>query len=102
VALFISGEAMEHRRNYWAIQRKIDGALLPLPPIIGGRIKAFSHTSFGNGGMPRLFPSEESARAALTAYCIGKWGTSDGMPEPIAGTERNKSDYQIVMVQLRY
>jgi hypothetical protein len=96
---------MEHQINFWVIQRKWDKKLLPMPPRRNGIISNFSRMSFEDKGPPRLFTSEISAQRALTAYCMGNWtrmGDSEAMPEPIKGTERIRSDYEITIAQLRY
>jgi hypothetical protein len=91
-------------KTYWAIQSTISGNLLPLPRQFSGAIAGFSHVEFGDGGLPRLFSNEESARAAMVKWAQGKWkrANHEGIPELIKNTSRDRSNLRVIPIQLRY
>lgn len=93
---------IQDEERYWVIFRKHDNAIMPLNETSHG-FGSFSKTEFDTfcKSLPRLFISEASARAALTAWCQGKWTCADECcPEVIPFTSRDRTMYGIRLVKI--
>lgn len=77
---------------------------MPMPAKSArGLIGGFSYIEFDVLGprTPRLFSSEGSARRALTAWCMGKWGgDQETLPYVLPNTSRPRSEYGIALAEI--
>jgi hypothetical protein len=85
---------------FWAIQRKKDGQLLPLPHTNkkGGQ----THVDFGDGrSPPRLYEDRISAIKSLRLWAKGGWATSNkGGIECVRPRNADLSDFRIIQVRI--
>ena len=96
----------------YAIRRKSDGYYMPAHrPSKPGKTYSWDEPEEKGGSLgPRLFPSEQSARNALTAWLQGTWEMSyiddyylisiPNGPVPSKQPNRNREDMEIVRFHL--